>query len=152
MRRCHGDPRDHQWFDEQLYAMLAGLCGTDVGAMSILTNSENQNGIRGAISWHKIMSECRGRGRARKEELRELVVTDVPVATGYADTMQVIETWEKNTREYELLTNKKLTDEEKCQTLKDIIPADLRRDVNATEKESYEEVYSYVSKQVNLHQ
>ena len=47
------------------------------------------------MSWYKISLECKGKGQARKEELRELVITDVPRCTGYADAMQTIETWRR---------------------------------------------------------
>ena len=55
------------------------------------------------MSWYKISLKCKGKGQARKEELRDLVVTDGPKCSGYADAIQTIETWEKNLREYEII-------------------------------------------------
>ena len=47
--------------------------------------------------------DCKGKGRAREEELRELVVTDFPKSATYAEALKNLETWETNLREFEVL-------------------------------------------------
>ena len=152
MRDIPGDLDDSAWFDEQLYSLLAGLCGSDVNAMAILKNAESGGSAktgnwRGAVSWYKLAGEVRGRGDARREELRELVVTDVPRASGYSDTMTIIETWEKNLREYELLEGRDMPEQDKIMTIKDMIPLELKNNLNALEKDSYPEAYAYIARQ-----
>ena len=148
-RYVGGTETDRKWFDEQLYNVLTGLCGADASCMSFLKNAE-KTPWRGAVAWFKIYGEVKGRGVARREELRELCITDVPRATGYADAMQVIDTWQTNLRELEMLDARSMTDRDKISTLKDMIPTELKRDVNAIEKDSYDEVYEYIVRQVHL--
>ena len=47
--------------------------------------------------------------------------------------MQVLETWERHFREYELLTKRRVPERDKIQTVRDTMPNDLSRDVAAME-------------------
>ena len=100
------------------------------------------------MSWCKISLECNGKDQASKEEVRELVVTDVPKCTGYANAVKTIETWETNLREYEIFSKAVLAELEKCATLKDMLPRDLRRDVNGQEKETCDDILRHVTRQI----
>ena len=136
------------WFDSQLYALLSALCINDDVAMSILQNSEKETLRRGALSWFKIVRHIKGKGTARQEELRKLVITEVPVATGYGDAQKLLETWERHLGEYELLTKTKVSDFDKVTTVCDMMPPSLRSDIQALEKTQYDDVYAYVSRQI----
>ena len=139
-----------EWYDEQLYMLLVGLCSMDDNAITILRNTESHIGCRGALSWFKLSRDCKGKGRAREEELRELVVTDFPKSATYAEALKNLETWETNLREFEVLRGESMSDFDKVVTIKDMMPADIRRDVAALEKTGYGEVYAYVSRQIAL--
>ena len=79
-----------------------------------------------------------------------MVITKVPTTTNYTDAKQILETWERNLREYELLTKTKVPNFDKVTTVRGMLPAGLSRDIQALEKTTYEDVYSYVSRQISL--
>ena len=49
------------------------------------------------------MQHIKGKGQARQEELRKLVITQVTTTTSYTDAKQILETGERNLRELHLL-------------------------------------------------
>ena len=92
----------------------------------------------------------KGKGVARAEELWESAISDVPKATRYADTMKVIEDWDRNRAEYELLSKHILSEFEKLRLFRDMLPADLHCDVMAHEKTTYNDALECVTRQVML--
>ena len=143
MQRAPSQPDDTHtaWFDEQLYALLTGICSSDVAATTILSNAEKNWGCRGALSWFvtgkgltyqggqisRHRSPSHGQLRQGPEEFGDVgdQCPGIRVDQGRA-----------------------MPEFDKVVTIKDMMPADVRRDVDALEKSGYLEVHSYVSRQL----
>ena len=71
-----------------------------------------------------------------------------PPSTGYANALQVLNTWKRHLQEYEIITKQRISDFDKVTTVRDMMPLDLRRDIISLKKSKYTDVYSYITRQV----
>ena len=87
-----------EWFDEQLFMMLVNRSLEGSKAMSVVRNCESCAGCKGALSWHRIASECKGnKGEMRMDALRD-AARKPPQCTFDAEIVSKISDWESAVR------------------------------------------------------
>ena len=142
---------DASWFDEQLFMVLVNRAETGSKALSVTKNNQDRLGCRGAKSWFDIAVECKGgKGQLRQDSLREAARKPTPI-TGFGDALSKIRDWEAAVRLYEKeFPDEKISDYEKGNTLKDLVPEELRNDLVRMEKRGFEAIQEYVMTQIPL--
>ena len=142
---------DSAWFDEQLYGLLVNWAEEHSKALSVTKNCLDLHGCRGALSWYRVALGCKGgKGQMRMDTLREAARHPTACAN-FSEALARIADWDSAVRTYaKEFPAEKISEYEKGNILKDMLPVDLVADVVKLEKRGYDQIYEYATTQIPL--
>ena len=104
----------------------------------------------GFALWWKLGAECNANSTQRVQALIDKI-NHPSRAKKYADVLSAIDDWEAAVKTYEDLRNTKIMEDMKIAALRQIVPADIDRDIYRDFSDrTYEDTLNYIMKQVGI--
>jgi len=137
---------DMQYFNKEVYSILSMLCEGD--ALQTIKNLREDFHGRGFRAWYQLTREVAGKSGVRLERLADRVHKP-KVITDYKLGHAMLTKWDADVKEIAKLDGQQISDLTKRNTLKNMIPPDLQRDLEKDRSlKTFAPAWNYVMEQV----
>ena len=135
-----------EWFDQQLYSMMAQKCTGD--ALTLVRSVSDEQEAKGITVWKKLTKDQEGMNALRMSGIIKRVF-EADRVTKYKDVVSAIEVWELRLKDFLKATGTtEFHDSLKVHAVCRIVPSELEKEVMKMPTQTYAAVKSYIYDQV----